>query len=171
MRAPVILEGGAARYATVATEINTGAMAYFALSVMWRAAVHRWVTLGTQTTTFELPAERMEPIRKFLNGDAGFPAGTSVVVTVCLDEISQGQVFSPFGMENETKLITYVLLTRGIYFRVMFDSQRRSSFREICSIHSSGRFVFVEDCREETIRALKKLNEGATVARNLKRKG
>ena len=166
VRVPVIVEGGAARYTTLRTEIDTRKLAYFALSVYWRAAVHQWRTIGPQTTSFQLPDDEKEPIRKYLHGEAGSPARAYVVATVCMDAISQGHVLSPYGVQNEAKSITYMFLSRGIFFRLMFDV----SFRDICCVRSAGRFLFVDDSRVETIATLRHLTEDAKVAQNLKRK-
>jgi hypothetical protein len=167
VRVPTMVSDRVARYATTATEIDTRKMAYFALSVFWRAAIHPWATLGVQSTSFELPAEEKEPIRKFLRGEAGFPAKAFIVTTVCLDEISQGFVLSPFGMQDKEKFITYTLLVRGLYFRLIFDA----SFRDLCCMRSAGRYLFVDDDTEETIDTLRHLRADAKVAQNLKRKG
>jgi len=164
VRTPISVSSGVATYVTTKTEIDTRIMAYFAMSVFWRAAVHRWATLGSQKTSFELPAEEMEPTRRFLLGGTGFPARAHIVTTVCLDEISQGHVLSPHGVQNEAKSTSRMLLVRGIYFRLMFDP----SFREVCTVCSSGRFLFVDNCGQETFDTLNYLKEGAKVAKNLK---
>ncbi len=166
VRVPKTVKNGVATYATTKTEIDTRTMAYFALSVFWRAAVHRWTTLGSQGTSFELPSEEMEPVRKFLLGELGFPARAHIVMTVCLDEISQGHVLSPYGLENEAKSISHMLLVRGIFFRLMFDP----SFRDVCSVCSSGGLLFVENCAQETLGTLRQISKDAKVAQNLQRK-
>ena len=47
--------------------IDADKVAYYALSVVWRAAVHRWKTIGQQTTSVVLGSEE-ENIRKYLIG-------------------------------------------------------------------------------------------------------
>lgn len=170
VRVPTMLSKSVARYTTVGTEIDTRKMAYFALSVIWRSAVHEWKTIGLQKTTFELEDQQKESLRKFLYGCAGFPGNVYVLVSVCMDEVSQGHVLAPFTIVNEEEMRTHILLVRGICFRVMFDVPVRSRFQELCSVHSSGRFLFVDDCSKQTIEALRNLNENAKIAQNLRRK-
>ena len=74
--------------------IDSGKLAYFALSVMWRASVHRWLMPDGMTTSIDLGAYQ-EPIRRFLLGESEFPAHVVVAVTACTDWFSQAKFFPP----------------------------------------------------------------------------
>jgi len=61
-------------------EIDCERLTYFAVSVIWRAAVHKWRN-GPRMVKLEL-GPYLEPPRQFLNGEAPFPDNTMVVVRV-----------------------------------------------------------------------------------------
>jgi hypothetical protein len=66
---------GSLVYSAPAVGIDTDRLAYFALSMFWRASAHIWKTLNGQIISTPLrPWE--EPIRKYLNGETG-PSGWS----------------------------------------------------------------------------------------------
>ncbi|PYR95640.1 MAG: hypothetical protein DMF84_00180, partial [Acidobacteria bacterium] len=55
--------------------IDAARLAYFGVSVFWRASVHDWVLMRRRPKRLELgPYE--EPLRLFLMGLAGFPGDT-----------------------------------------------------------------------------------------------
>ena len=57
-------------------------LAYFGMSIFWRAAVHEWkTTTGLVAPKVELGALE-EPIRKFLLGDGPLPDDTKMVLTI-----------------------------------------------------------------------------------------
>src|SRR5207342_2250884 len=73
-----------AMYSGPAVGIDVEKLAYFALSVFWRASVYRWRaphggTVWNCLGTYE------EPIRHYLLGAAGFPADAIVMVQACTD--------------------------------------------------------------------------------------
>src|ERR1700751_3332453 len=74
--------------------IDTAKLAYFALSMVWRASVHRWRMPDGMTTSIDLGAHQ-EPVRRFLLGESEFPAEAVVVVTACTDWVSQATIFPP----------------------------------------------------------------------------
>ena len=61
-------------------EIDSEQLTYFALSVIWRAAVHKWRN-GPRTVSLEL-GPYLEPLRQFLRGESPFPDCMMVVVRV-----------------------------------------------------------------------------------------
>ena len=52
--------------------IDTDKLAYYAVSVVWRAGVHVWKTIGQQTTSVVLPEADLENMRKYLPGEAPY---------------------------------------------------------------------------------------------------
>jgi hypothetical protein len=61
-------------------EINTEAIIYFAMSVFWRASVHRWVIGGHPIGITLGPYE--EPLRRFLVNETDYPDSMSLTVLV-----------------------------------------------------------------------------------------
>jgi hypothetical protein len=146
------------------TGIDSDQLAYFALSVLWRASVKTWSLLG-QTTRVSL-GEYEEPVRNYLLGKTGFPAETVVRVTVCTDFGSQGSFYVPCGVPANP-YTTYALLTQGIYFRVLMGKHLPPEIRQLCCVTGNDKMIFVASCEEKTLQAFGRLNASARIARNL----
>jgi hypothetical protein len=115
-------------------------LAYFALSVVWRAAVQRWRTKGGLSTLLELgPYE--EEIRAYLLGNKPFPENITLFVGVWYGEKPRHCVITPHGDREET-FMDYYLYVPGITFyllvgkRVPEDMQAQCSYRNKL-IHSA----------------------------------
>ena len=146
------------------TGIDSDRLAYFVLSVLWRASVKRWTLLG-QVTNVTLAAHE-EPVRQYLLGKTGFPADTVVHVTVCTDFASQGSVYVPCRVP-ETPYTTYALLTQGIYFRVLMGEELPLDVRQLCCVTGIRKLIFVANLEDKTLQAFGRLNATARIARNL----
>jgi hypothetical protein len=69
---PDAVDGEGAVYATIRNpEIQSDKLVHFAMGVFWKAAVHSWSGLRTEPM-IDL-GSYIEPVRKFLRGEAGFP--------------------------------------------------------------------------------------------------
>ena len=121
--------------------VDTQRLAYYALSVLWRAAIHSWQTVADQTTTVTLDTHS-EEIRKYLLGETTFPSDVAVVVTVCRDMGSQGLVFTPSRVVDDARYRKYSMLVRGVYFRTILGVG--SEFHQVCCYHSPSRALFVD---------------------------
>jgi hypothetical protein len=134
-------------YAGPSVGISTDKFAYFAISVLWRAAVHRWTLPdGTLTTRHELGVYE-EQIRRFLMGESPFPSEAVVVVTVCTDPLSRGHWFHPtFGMEEGC--MTFPFLALGVIFRVWLGSMIPERIRGICCCSSPDK-VICSTCHDD----------------------
>jgi hypothetical protein len=68
--------------------IDTDQLSYFALSIVWRAAVHQWtMAFGDKSTVVHLGTTE-QPTRDFLLGNAVFPPDVMVWSLVCADTAS-----------------------------------------------------------------------------------
>lgn len=152
-------------YSANAMGLNVGKIAYFALSVFWRASVHSWATIGSQRTSVSLGACE-EPIRKFLLGKGPFPADIAVVVHACSDHGSKGLIFFPTAAIGST-YATYSILVRGVYFRLLTGLTPRAHGRRLCIVNSPRHVIFQENCIRRTLHAYGHLRETARVANRL----
>jgi hypothetical protein len=136
-------------YAGRSVGIDTDKFAYFALSVLWRAAVHqRTLPDGTLTTPRDLGVYE-EPIRKFLMGEKPFPLEAVVVVTVCTDPLSQEHWMHPmFGMEEGC--MTFPFLALGVIFRVWLGISIPERIRRICCCSSPENVICSTYCDDKT---------------------
>jgi hypothetical protein len=146
--------------------IDTGKLAYFALSVVWRASVHKWLMPDGKTTSIDLGAFQ-EPIRRFLLSETAFPAHVVVVVTACTDWVSQQTVFPPSAVpENPHTVFSSVV--RGIAFRVLVGSDLPPEIRETCCFASAKKLIFAANNEDKSAHAWSHLFSTALPSRSLR---
>jgi hypothetical protein len=146
--------------------VDIDALAYFALSAVWRGSVHDWRTLTTQTTGISLGAFE-EPIRKYLNGEAGFPADVFVWVIAAADEGSQESVCFP-SQVKDLPYTRFSFLTRGIWFDVSLGSDLPFGVRRRCCVNSPKKLLFKADCTYRISTGGGRLQGMAKIARNVR---
>jgi hypothetical protein len=131
--------------------IDTDVFAYFAASVIWRAAVHVWNTPSGKTALLNL-AKAEEPIRLYLHNEAGFPTELAIVMSVCTDLYSQRVFFTPTASLN-FKGTCFVMLLLGLHFMVYVGSDLHPLLREMCCVRSPARLIYQRDCKQKTLEA------------------
>jgi hypothetical protein len=151
-------------YSGTAVGIDTGKLAYFALSVLWRASVHSWVMLG-QTISISLGVYE-EPIRHFLLGETTSPVDVVVIATVCTDVLSCESFFAPC-LVLENLLTAYALLTRGISFRVLVGNHLTPQVRELCCLTGAKKLIFVASRIDKSFHAFAHLMATSKPSRRL----
>lgn len=153
-------------YSGASIGVDTEKFAYFALSILWRAAVHRWRLpdggLRDQITL----AEYEEPIRKYLLSKASFPNNVAVVLTVCTDSESRSTFYPP-TLRHDRPFQAYGLLTQGLHFDISIGGNVPAEVRKCCCISSEQRWIFSRNCRERTFRAFAALASTSKPERNL----
>jgi hypothetical protein len=130
-------------YSASAARIDAAALAYFALSVLWRGGVHVWnVLYGFKTGGLPLGSQE-EPIRRYLLGDSPFPRGVAVKLSVACDSMSQDACIFPHPNLDQSYVFTF--MTRGILFDVMVADDMPDFAYECCCMHSPDQPIFVGD--------------------------
>jgi hypothetical protein len=147
--------GAASAFSGSAIGVNTDKFAYFALSIIWRAAVHEWNTPWGKSTVINL-GQGEEPIRKFLVGMTGIPAEAAVVLTVCTDIYSRGSFFMPTRATNVPGMC-FVFLALGLHFMVYVGSDAGPILQDVCCARSPIRVIYQRDCSEKTVDAYRNL--------------
>jgi hypothetical protein len=156
------------KYSGTAVGICTEKLAYFALSILWRAAVHRWdLPDGSGVTSRIDLGENEEPVRKYLLGSP-FPDNVAVRLIVCTDEFSRNTVTTPTHVPGNA-YDEYYLLTQGLRFDVMIGRNLPPRVRELCCASSYNKWIFVKDCANETTRLFESLIATSKVSGNLAR--
>lgn len=148
--------------------IDTDKLAYFALSIAWRSAAHTWPTLNGQTTSVSL-GDYYEPIRQYLLGEAGFPAGVFVAVTAASDFASRFLFLAP--TPNKGVPWTEIgLLVRGIYFDIYMGDSLPRELTERCCVRTPKKVVFLADCEARAVNASGFIIRSARVAANVRQR-
>jgi hypothetical protein len=131
-------------------------IAYYGLSILWRAAVRSWRRFDGGTTSVEIDPVYVESMRRYLFGETGFPKNLIVCATVATDRVSQGMCLVPTRIP-ENPNVTYSLTTRGLAFRFTFDPP--PEMKEICVASSTKQPIFIRDCSDKTLPGALRLME------------
>ncbi|HXJ93958.1 MAG TPA: hypothetical protein VMT20_14000 [Terriglobia bacterium] len=152
-------------YSCDSVGFDSGKLAYFALSVLWRAAARTWLFLGQVSTSIDLE-ENEEPIRKYLLGRRGFPSGVAIHTTICTDFGSQGMSFGPAVVDHPQHKM-FSILARGLYFRVAVGERSAAELNSICCVNGPKKPVFLASAEDKLIHSFGQLHETARVAQNM----
>jgi hypothetical protein len=130
-------------------DIDREKIAYFAISVLWRASVHSWKQENGKTVSIDLGRRYNEEIRNYLLSATPIPKNASLAVTICTDALNQTTFFNP--SENQKVRDGSVgFLARGINFmfrisRTLAPWQRRNSM-----INNPNGWIFTYDCKKHS---------------------
>jgi len=133
--------------------IDTEKLAYFALSMLWRAAVREWRISRTETLSVEISEFRKEAMRRYLLGETPFPTAFAVMATVCTDRMSQGNIFAPCEVLGGAWRPAYGLLVLGIYFRIFIGANLPRAVRYKCCVTSPHKIIFLRNCEDVSMAA------------------
>jgi hypothetical protein len=123
--------------------IDTEKLAYFALSVIWRSAVHEWrAPDGHSLASIDLGVYQ-EPIRRYLLGEGSFPSDVAVVVNVCTDFQSQGIAYYPTRRRG-IQATAFAFLACGIHFTA-YLGPTVPPVQRLCCFSSPQKLIFSRD--------------------------
>jgi hypothetical protein len=116
-------------------------LAYFAVSVLWRAAVHTWKEFGA-TATVDLGSYE-EDCRQYLLGSTDFPTEAALVIFVAEKADARDQfATTPAEMDVEGYR-HYNLFIPGIKFSILIGEARPAEARAGCSL--SSKYIYLDD--------------------------
>ena len=126
--------------------IDVAKLAYFGVSVFWRAAVCSWRT-PTGVLQLQLgPYE--EAFRQYLGGGSVFPPNAALWVTVSASEEPPEVIFAPAMLRRETyRQFRFVI--QGITFQLFTGARIPPMIRNSCLVHSPGNLLFFASLVDE----------------------
>jgi len=128
-------EGNRVYDTTQLPKIDTAALAYFALGMLWKTAVHDWKTIDRHTRRLEL-GPYQEPIRRFLLGTGPFPTHCIVRVVVWPDKASVLYATHFLRRHGERKFRLFTFYIPGITFILYVGKGVPMELRETCCYSS-----------------------------------
>ncbi|HZO80975.1 MAG TPA: hypothetical protein VFB33_04710 [Candidatus Binataceae bacterium] len=147
--------------------IDTAKFGYFALSVLWRAAVQRWrMPDGTLTQKIEL-GELEKPLRRYLISDEDLPCEFVLILTVCSDRESRQTIYPPAARRDAT-FPAYGMLLLGVHFNIIIGRDLPRDLRDLCCMRSQQRPIFLRDCYDDTFRGFSTLASTSRPVANLR---
>jgi hypothetical protein len=157
--------GSLLRFSGREAGVDTTKLAYFAVSLVWRGAVHSWHTLRGQTTEVAVRSH-MDEMRRHLLSEIPLPKDIVVFVLVCLDMVSQLQSTAPYLVGGHEEEDRYEMLLNGVVFHVALG-RPQAEVDYFCCVHSRDRAVFAGDHSKAAIAAAKFFRERALVYKNV----
>lgn len=138
-------------------EIDRGQLAYYALSIFWRASIHIWDKADRTKTAIDLGGYN-EVLRKYLLGQSEFPIDVLLMLVVCTDPLSQNSFYMPNKGHADKE--TYTFLTRGLNFFMVLGDQVTDAMRGVCIIRGTRKLIQIRSCEEKVIEAARHLASG-----------
>ncbi len=163
---PIAANESIAYYSSAAIAgINMDALVYFALSIFWRAAAHKWKGVSGFMEGIDLgPFE--EAIRRFLLGGK-FPADTVILVSVWpTKDVFPGAYPPCRGKAPRCHYFNFLI--PGLEFKLFTGKQIPKELRAMCSYASAEKFIFsAMSLVPETMEAFTSLAATSRVAKGL----
>jgi hypothetical protein len=135
--------------AALLPEIDLNQLTYFASSILWRAAVHKWKIAKKTVEPIYLGPYR-EELRRFLLAETLFPQKAVIWVSIVPEEKLWNVFIPPYG-EKVEQCTRYKFVFLGISFMLFFGSQIDSVFREMCTLRSEKHFIYTGEPSTEMI--------------------
>jgi len=167
-----VLPGELTVYSGPSVGIDPCSFAYFALSLAWRAAVHRWTLPdGSESTLIDL-GHHEEPTRHYLLQEGPFPSDTAVVMSVCRDEASREIWIAPGdGIRHDYGCSVIRMQLLGLILVVWLGATIPDHIRQLCCCSSLERPFIVAACSDVTAHMLGQLAPMPPVPQGKKRRG
>jgi hypothetical protein len=134
-------------------------LAYFGLSMFWRASVHSWpLEDGTRRSArLNLGKENNEALRKYLLGESPVPPKLSIFFVVLTDRLSQGSFYMPTFSHKKDFVWTYVFFACGMLYNLSIGKRLRPGASAICLLGSKDQWIWMRDGEEKTLEAFNSL--------------
>lgn len=147
-------------YAVVETPgIKRDELAYFALSVFWRASIHTWppLTQGSEPVRIDLGKMNNEALRRYFLKESDVPSTVSLLFIACTDSASQGSLQMPNLGTKENFVWSYGFVACGYLFNLSVAKTIPRHIANICFLRSPHRWIFMRNAEGKTIEALQNL--------------
>ena len=126
--------------------VDTEKLGYFALSMIWRGAVHEWFDpFGNKAQILSL-ARMEEEIRQHLLDQSPFPNNAVVIVRVCDDRTSRESMLLP--SRTDVSGSAFEMFTPGIHFFVSLGVNINPVLRLMSCAGSKHGSLFRRNCQQ-----------------------
>lgn len=146
-------------------DIDTDALAYFGLSVIWRGGAHVWRTFKNRATGGLQLGHHEERLRRYLSGTDPFPRGVAVKVSVACDYASQNVVVFPRPNPDQPDAAAFTFVARGIWFDVVVGDDLPEYMYWNCCVRSPEKLIFVGDFERFVMYDLQRYKRTATIVK------
>jgi len=138
-------------YATADTpNIDREKIAYFAISVFWRASIHIWKLENAEEVKIDLGKKYNEEIRRYLLGETPIPLRAALTVVVCTDARNQSTFFMP-AENQKTRDRSVGFGARGMIFMFRIGKTMAPYQRRLSMINNQEGLITAYDCTKHSI--------------------
>lgn len=131
-------------------QINVEKLAYFAASIIWRAAIHNWRFGKQEIRRFYLGTRYMEELRQYLLGESSFPQNSVVWVSIISEPKLWGSFVAPYG-EKFNQCWRYKFPFLGISFMFFLGKLIDPQIRSMCTLRSERKLLYTGDQDNEMV--------------------
>jgi hypothetical protein len=117
----------------------------FGCSLLWRASVHVWRSIGA-VTTLDLGKRYNDEFREYLLGDRGFPENVAVWISVART-VKDFICIGPH-QHNKTEFYQFEMQLFGIRWTIFVGGRIDPLIRRTYSLRSPENFVILSDLAE-----------------------
>jgi hypothetical protein len=125
--------------------IDRQRLAYFAISVFWRASIKTWYDVNDKEIRIELGSKYNEEVRRYLRGEASIPATATLTLGVCTDVLYQNMFHAPTLAAPEKHRV-FGFLVCGLEFRLGIGKSAPPTLRSISMVNTAGQWISTGDC-------------------------
>jgi hypothetical protein len=136
--------------ATDTPNIDREKIAYFALSVLWRASVHTWKQENGSLTSIDLGAKYNEQIRRYLLDQTPIPQNAYLTVVACTDSESQNNFFVP-GRNFKKKDHSVGFTARGLMFFLLMSKTAPGWQQRLSMTNNERGWIASYDCSKHAM--------------------
>lgn len=132
-------EGGGATFSTAMAHVDWEKLAYFAISVFWRASVHDWPLGNQRVRRIDISPAYKEQLRQYLLGEAAFPK--QAVLWAWVSALSKPLLAVKFPTDIKRNVL-FVNLA-GMRFDLLLGHRIEAEFFRGCLVHAPQHPIFV----------------------------
>jgi hypothetical protein len=136
--------------ATGTPVIDRGKIAYFAISVFWRASIHTWELEDGKKVKIDLGPKYNEELRQYLMGLTAVPKNVSLQLVVCSDALNRGLFFAP-AENQKIKDRTFIFVARGMQFYFRVSNTLKDFEQRLSIVNTAERWITVKDCGKHPV--------------------
>jgi hypothetical protein len=130
--------------------IDRAMIAYFAISVFWRASVHTWEQDNGEKMRIDLGRKYNAEIRRYLLGETPVPTNASLQVVACSDVVNQKTFFTP--RENQkVKDRSVIFLARGMLFFLRMSNTLLGFQQRLSIMNEPNGWITTRNCEERPV--------------------
>jgi hypothetical protein len=135
----------------VSPDVDLTKIARFAASIFWRASVHTWIIHGHTLEGTPLGKKYEEDFRRYILGEAHFPASTALWVGVSNEDNPALLVNAPVGAREAT-YHHHSFVIPGMVFDLFVGSRIPIHLERGCMVHGQQNPIYLLDNLNDVMR-------------------